>query len=81
MRGALDAIRVTELAGLEGHSILILSPAVWCTITIIAISYGPYYFIGVRSSAHLTILLKRIRAELLLFLLEFKLVIIMLYRC
>ena len=78
MRGALDAIRVTEL---EGHSILILSPAVWCTITIIAISYGPYYFIGVRSSAHLTILLKRIRAELLLFLLEFKLVIIMLYRC
>ena len=40
---------------LEGHSILILSPAVWCTITIIAISYGPYYFIGVRSSAHLTI--------------------------
>ena len=50
MRGALDAIRVTEL---EGHSILILSPAVWCTITFIAISYGPYYFIGVRSSAHL----------------------------
>jgi len=48
LRGALDAIRVTEL---EGHSILILSPAVWCTITIIAISYGPYYFIGVRSSA------------------------------